>query len=401
MSTIQNIANSVPRLFLLAELAIGRCIAFTDGSEAESLVSLLTNVFHDYMDHLYQLLKYLRIIAHLDPGDSKPEEVRLAQATDDDFHDWKENYFQGALQLLEIVSKLTSRLNNFDKSLRTSLVKQKAILFGNGDLNNLNDFSNIPCLHLAEEPDKAKKLYRFLQISEDVAYKVLSSSAELYRSFHSATQALVFDSMFSYIKEKLECVPSLEEWSKEQDSKVLSFSLSPQSYVKLVVEHLLVLPQLLEQAEQQQLPSPDPIPILQDSNIDEFDFYMEESNEEGKPEQGAEQKEQTQTKSQGFAVEWISLVARATMSLYLQKIFEIKKLSEFGATQLAVDINHLFTFVSMLGEPDKALQKVLEFLEAPQKTFKEKLLEAGSGSAVKIGRLIGMMRGILIPENLQ
>ncbi len=39
-----------------------------------------------------------------------------------------------------------------------------------------------------------------------------------------------------------------------------------------------------------------------------------------------------------FAFQWISVVVRGTMSLYLQKIIEIPNLSELGAKQLTTDM---------------------------------------------------------------
>jgi hypothetical protein len=44
-----------------------------------------------------------------------------------------------------------------------------------------------------------------------------------------ASRKLVFDTMFSYIKDKLLFVPQLEEWKRDiNDSNTFLFSLSPQ-----------------------------------------------------------------------------------------------------------------------------------------------------------------------------
>jgi hypothetical protein len=40
----------------------------------------------------------------------------------------------------------------------------------------------------------------------------------------------------------------------------------------------------------------------------------------------------------GFALQWIASVASRTISLYIEKISFIPKLSQFGAMQLSVDI---------------------------------------------------------------
>lgn len=52
--------------------------------------------------------------------------------------------------------------------------------------------------------------------------------------------------MFAYIRRTLHGFENFPEWSFEATGAVPRFSLSPQNYVKLVVEHLLVLRQNLE-----------------------------------------------------------------------------------------------------------------------------------------------------------
>jgi hypothetical protein len=79
----------------------------------------------------------------------------------------------------------------------------------------------------------------------------MSILATVYASCHSinsACQLLVFDSMFAYIKDRLMPLSTFSEWQREPSTGrgEPQFSLTPQVYVKLIGEHLLLLPQLLE-----------------------------------------------------------------------------------------------------------------------------------------------------------
>jgi len=71
---------------------------------------------------------------------------------------------------------------------------------------------------------------------------------------------------------------------------------------------------------------------------------------------------------EGFASQWISAVSRATMTLYIEKIFQIETLTPFGATQLAVDISHLCNVLTVLSvKPDPTLAHILTLLNIQTK----------------------------------
>jgi len=71
---------------------------------------------------------------------------------------------------------------------------------------------------------------------------------------------------------------------------------------------------------------------------------------------------------EGFASQWISAVARATMTLYIEKIFQIETLTTFGATQLSVDISHLCNVLTVLSvKPDPTLAQILTLLNIQTK----------------------------------
>jgi conserved oligomeric Golgi complex subunit 7 len=90
-----------------------------------------------------------------------------------------------------------------------------------------------------------------------------------------------------------------------------SFSIAPLSYVTQIGEHLFELPQQLEP------------------------FASGELQESDK---GKEVNEDFD--ASGFIHQWISHVSRSTMSLYLQRITQIKHLTPLGIEQLIVDIGN-------------------------------------------------------------
>lgn len=67
MTTIASLRDSVPKLFLLVESSLKRCVAFTSGCEAEALCSSVIQVVMDeYFGHFKTLVVHLRQLAGLD-----------------------------------------------------------------------------------------------------------------------------------------------------------------------------------------------------------------------------------------------------------------------------------------------------------------------------------------------
>jgi hypothetical protein len=131
MTTISNLRDTVPKLFLLLESTLQRCNAFTSGCESEALVnSVLQVVMDEYLGHFKTLVVHLRQVAGLEAGQQNEALKKKLTATDGEvFHDWKEAFFQGALQLLEVSNSLEQRLQSFIQTLCSALLQQKPKLF--------------------------------------------------------------------------------------------------------------------------------------------------------------------------------------------------------------------------------------------------------------------------------
>lgn len=172
--------------------------------------------------------------------------------------------------------------------------------------------------------------------------------------------------MFSYVRDKLAYVPSFEEWAKQTHGNiVLSFSISPQMYIKLIVEHLLVLPQVLEPYDQNTALEKIAVDVLRrDTN------QVQHDEDESGSASGANHNHNNDQQHRGYASQWIAEVCRATQHLYLQKIFEIPRLSPAGSAQLAADLGHLFNVLSVLGiSPIRPLEVVQRCLKTPDSQY--------------------------------
>jgi hypothetical protein len=173
------------------------------------------------------------------------------------------------LQLVEILSKFSDKLQAFTKNLQSSLRHQRVYIYGeetdpanvkyvltsflliqpNQYLRSVRDLS---VMHLREESEKAVRLLSFLNhlnngkwmwlsaekdrpIIDFVEYiestNVLSKAVDQVSSLQIAAKQFVFDTMFVYIRDKLLTVPSLEGWRVELPDgaqSVPQFSLSAQ-----------------------------------------------------------------------------------------------------------------------------------------------------------------------------
>jgi hypothetical protein len=195
--------------------------------------------------------------------------------------------------------------------------------------------------------------------------------------------------MFTYVRDKLTYVPSFDEWAKESTpgAVVLNFSLSPLGYIKFIVEHLLILPQVLEPYDSHE--------ALEKIAFDEIRSTAAPVNATaaGFIEKDDDDDESGKGRSSGYAAQWISEVTRATQTLYLSKIFEIPRLSTYGAAQLATDIGHLFNVLNVLGiSPMRPLEVTQKCLKAPAVSYDTVIANLSKETEIGIANRIRALR---------
>ena len=135
--------------------------------------------------------------------------------------------------------------------------------------------------------------------------------------------------MFQYIKEKLSPIPKLKEWSKtaertENGIELPVFSFQPQNYITQIGEHLFALTQQLA-------------PFGSISSSVKESGASPNANPIDEPE------------DERFVSQWLEHVTSNTISLYLQKITQIKYLSTLRSKQLLADIDFLLKVMDTLG----------------------------------------------------
>jgi conserved oligomeric Golgi complex subunit 7 len=186
--TVRRMEESIPQMIVFLEAAVERCISFTGGSEADELVAALDDIVLQYISNLHETLKSLRIVCGLDStahGDALKRDVGLekkdAQWLVDVSEEEEWAIVQGALQILTVADRLTSRTSVFEASLRATLARIGTNFSLSGFGCNLykspsttTDESveiplggraalDIAAILLSDLPDKSKKLFTVLE----------------------------------------------------------------------------------------------------------------------------------------------------------------------------------------------------------------------------------------------
>jgi hypothetical protein len=375
--SIQNVSSAVPKITTILQGSIERLIQFTDGSEAIGYCNILNEVIIEYLKAFFHVLQHLRSLAHLADLDySRPVEQKK-DANTQSFHSWQESYFQGALQLVEILSKFSDKLQAFTKNLQSSLRHQRVYIYGEEtDPANVN-VRDLSVMHLREESEKAVRLLSFLNHLNNESTNVLSKAVEQVSSLQIAAKQFVFDTMFVYIRDKLLTVPSLEGWRVEllDAQSVPQFSLSAQGYIKLIVEHFLSVSQFLEPYGTSKVYAlPANFEGMKYPKIQAYSNDQAKHNDKERDLDSDDVGVDALGSEENYSLLWISLLSKATMNFYVNQIFNIPKLTIAGGHQLSVDIAHLFNILAVLGmEADDALITIQNLCKQPKELIEEEL----------------------------
>ncbi|PRP79818.1 oligomeric Golgi complex subunit 7-like [Planoprotostelium fungivorum] len=351
--TVGKIETNGPKLFILLDASIHRCILLTQGAEGEQLIDTISSLLSDWFQHITTLLQHLRQLAQLETPHAS--QSPLSPSLSAVYFDW--SMVAGSLSFLQVVNKMRDRMSTFERNLKMNLLEEKSII--NKAVRN-QGVRPATLMYLKQYPHKEQRLVTFMETMEDVTKKLLPKPSEVLSTLSSSVHTLVFDTMFSFIKEKLESVPSLEVWpSQPQTSSLMpTFSISPSDYVTQIGEHLHGLPQQLEPFSGANN-TPEPPRSTGVQNNSEDSDYQEDSQETPEEDEGDR-----------FAFQWMSLVVRETMSLYAQRILDIKTLTDHGARQLSTDIDYLFVVIDALGvTADSTLMAILHFVKAERESY--------------------------------
>jgi hypothetical protein len=278
-----------------------------------------------------------------------------------------EAVFEGALQLLSIFTDANSKFEELSQSIRTRVASNfRETLFTNRgstfDKHSLIEANvhKFPSIEIAE---KTFDLMESLEVDRN--FPLLVNGSEVAMKLLQSTQKFVFDSMFAPIRRELASLDRKEDFSRAS-ATVPKFSLTPQGYVKFIVEHLLVLRQVLEPYDEREGSN------RTDSTTDE------------------------DVTATGFAMQWVSSISEATIVLFAEKIAQIPSLSPFGSAQLSVDIAHFFNVLKVLGIETSlsSLTKIQTLVSADSSDFQAVAERIGKEDAAV--SLIARKRGLTV-----
>jgi len=320
-------------------------------------------------------------------------EIKPVQANEGDW-----SFLQTALQVLQTAKVLQRRLHAFDIAIRNQLKARLPVLLsaiaanlkaasgdaqavapppappppgGGGALAQGHDLAVVVYPQVQGNPAALAKLKALEESLGVLGERLLASPARRVKAFQEAAEQLAYDHMFRKAKIMLGSVTSLEAWSAVPTEgrggiALPSFSMSPQTYITQVGEHLLMLPQHLE-----------PFSAT---------FAAATTGRSTTDQQGTDA-----DRADAFTAMWLSKLARGCADLYVTQILVIPRLSEQGTKQLVADIEYLVNVLKALGvTPHPKLGQCVEALQADEAEFKRNTKEGGAGQLFKA---IGIKRG--------
>lgn len=396
--TVGRMKASIPAVSELLEAAVERCIAFTGGSEAESLLQTLDEVMRLYLGMLQDMLKSLRVLCGVEHSSSKKETVMeglnvkkdvtvLDMVSDEE--EWA--IVQGALQVLTVADSLGSRSAVFEASLRATLTRlgnrlglptllssigQAAVfnstsIFAGELMSGGSGGLDMGILRLVDAPDKARRLSSLLEQAKDTGFHALAHTSARVASFNEAVNELVYDVLIAKVRSKFLDVAQMTVWGAEEEENAFdlpNFSAYASPYITSIGEYLLTLPQQLE-------------PVMMGGGGSGLITDTTDENTE---------------ETQFFATEWMFKVAEGATSLYIEQLRGIQFLSDRGARQLAADIDYLCKVLSALS---MQVPPILATFQTCLSTSKDKLpeiIKSDTGMDMLTARLLCRIRRVPI-----
>ncbi|KAJ1550824.1 Golgi transport complex subunit 7, partial [Nowakowskiella sp. JEL0078] len=305
------------KLLNSADSSVARCLQFTKGFGSVGLINALIDYFSDIVGNYSELLK----------STNSSEYSRQATVSLDGLENLESSKFQIGLRILGVASKISSKLLTLENDIKTMLQEtSKSVYF-----QSLNTDPQIAILQVSTL--NSLKLKTLIDSSPDINFLVLTKIHPILDKFTSQSQKFVFDTLFAHISLRLSQFHQIN-WSNLASATTTSpfniaipqFSLSPQSYITSIGEHLLTLPQQLD------IYVDDPglkfslitIPYL----VDNMSRLTNEEKEEV----------QLVIASDDVPYIWLRALANATMSVFVDRVLELKEISTIGCNQLATDI---------------------------------------------------------------
>ncbi|XP_058958542.2 conserved oligomeric Golgi complex subunit 7-like [Pocillopora verrucosa] len=366
METAGFMAESVEKIFHLAEQAVEYCTDLTDGYAVRGLCHVLEEFFGAYTGRMDECVSILRKECSLDV-DPKVD----ATSNEGISEDW--TMFQNAFRLIQICGDLLIKIENLDKRLLASI------------LSTVQDFDSKVDDAIGEKtatPQRPFQWYNYLQQERPIEYStfnefiqklhsagdsatVLSSVSDQFQALNERVHSFAFDIVFIQIKQQLGRTPKLEVWSAKSpesgaalSDELPAFSLSPLGYITHIGDYLLTLPQQLEPFITQENPALETAMKAGNLPFPDLQAAYEDEHHPG--------------------TFWLGSIARGTMHAYTESILKIHELTPYSTQQLLADIDYFCNVLEALEvTPSQTLTHINELLKATSDKFHEVAHELG------------------------
>lgn len=405
---ISSISTHTITVFETLETSIDHCALFTDASEAEALEKLITAQLLLVMNSSSQRLQQLQPLLTSPsspvstsstqhgtrPGTPLASVPLAAPSTSIVLSntEWREDLFQYSVATFKIAVEMKSALGRLERNFREKVLAQKAVLFGDQLLPSIYQQNSAvtPNLFLYQAPEAVRNLAHLMDRLQDPTYVLFDTTTKMLDAFLSTVQYIMFETMFGFIRQQMRGFAKSANFARESTNA----SPAPQGYVKQIVEHFLVLPQVMEhienEAEEQSqdgevpfLSMPvNPFAVLGRPTYPVISSSMVQNNPAEAP--------------GGFSVDWMVLVARETQLLLASHILQLPHLTSFGVLQLESDVSHLFSVLSVLElKQEEVLEQILHYCRVPASQFATLLTETIDALHKKMLIMIGRSRRVL------
>lgn len=384
MDCVQELSQSVNKLFGLASAAVDRCMRFTHGLGTCGLLAALKALFTKYASDFASALQSVRKKCKLD--DMAPS--ALFQ------EDW--TVFQSSVRIIATCGELLRQCGDLEQQLANRILstagKYLCESYCPRSLTGLQDGL------LADRRGSARnpwQEYNYLQKESPAEYAslmetlytlkekgsghhtLLSAARAALTCLNQQAHQLAFDSVFLRIKQQLLLVSRMDSWNTAGIGETLTeglptFSLTPLEYISNIGQYLMSLPLNLE-----------PFVTQEDSALE---LALHAGKLPFPPEQGDELPE-----LDNMADHWLGSIARATMQTYCDVILRIPELTLHSTKQLTTDIDYLINVMDALGlQPSRSLQSILTLLKAKPDGFRQ----ASKGLPHRLVSTVAAMRGL-------
>ncbi|CAL8260925.1 unnamed protein product [Arctogadus glacialis] len=365
MDCVQELSQSVAKLFSLAGGAVERCVRLSDGLAVRGLLHALKALFTKYVSDFSTTLQSIR-------RKCKLEEMPTSSVFQEDW-----TAFQNSVRIIATCGELLRQFGAFEQQLSNKILgtagKYLSESYSPRSLPAIQEVSSsdrkcpsgrspwqeynyLQKGNTAEYNGVMELLYSLKEKATGASSLLAEPRAALTRLNQQANR-LAFDSVFLQIKHQIHQLHRLESGDVGPGDRYTddlpTFSLSPQEYISNIGQYIMSLPLHLEPFVTQEDPA--------------LELALHAGKLPFPPEQGDDLPELDNT-----ADYWLGSIARATMQTYCDAILQVPHLHPRATKQMITDIEYLSNVMDALGlQPSRSLQNILALLRSRPEDYRQ------------------------------